>query len=174
MFKLLISYMTPKRHGEEGGISSFSAIRAATLFATQLTLSLEEAPGLCVSIYESLAFKTTKFFLLTNLRDSHFLFVVNGWLVCETYVSASSRTAYDCQPISCTLPQFKACYKPKKSGRYYVRNYQKPLDVRTMQSFQVRSVENVAFAYAGSLPRYISTNSPPDAICELGITVACA
>ncbi|MBW0478384.1 hypothetical protein O181_018099 [Austropuccinia psidii MF-1] len=91
---------------------------------------------------------------------------------CETYVSARSRTGYDCEPISCTLPQFKACYKPKKSGKYYVRNYQKPLDVSTMQSFQVRSVRNLAFAYAGSLPRHISTNSPPDAICELGITIA--
>ncbi|MBW0475023.1 hypothetical protein O181_014738 [Austropuccinia psidii MF-1] len=91
---------------------------------------------------------------------------------CETWESAQSRSRYDCDPTSCTLPHFKACYKPQKSGSYYVRNYQKPLHVETMHSFQVRSVQNVAFAYAGSLPEYIMPGSPPDAICELGPTAA--
>ncbi|MBW0486121.1 hypothetical protein O181_025836 [Austropuccinia psidii MF-1] len=172
MFRLLISHITPYRHGEDGGISSFSAVRAATLFATQPTLSLNQTRTLCVSIYKSLAFTTTNFFLLASMRESDLLFAVDAWLVCETYFSANSRIGYDCEPTSCTLPQFKACYKPQKSGKYYVRNYQKPLHVDTMHSFQVRSVQNVAFAYDGPLPHHIYSNSVPDAICELGKNVA--
>ncbi|MBW0536783.1 hypothetical protein O181_076498 [Austropuccinia psidii MF-1] len=145
----------------------FSAFRAGPLFATQLTLSLDQAVRVCVSIYESLGFKTTNFFPLTSRRDSHFLFVVDALLDCETWESAHSRIGYDCETTSCNPPQFKACYEPKKSGKYYVRNSQKPLHVETMKSFKVRSVRNVAFAYAGSLPRYFDPNSAPDAICEL-------
>ncbi|MBW0506892.1 hypothetical protein O181_046607 [Austropuccinia psidii MF-1] len=91
---------------------------------------------------------------------------------CETYDSANSRIGHDCKPSSCHPPQFKACYKPQKSGKFYVRNYQKPLHVETMHSFQVRSVQNVAFAYAGSFPEYVSPSSAPDAICELGAKLA--
>ncbi|MBW0562646.1 hypothetical protein O181_102361 [Austropuccinia psidii MF-1] len=150
----------------------FSALRAGPIFVTQPTLPLNQAVKLCVSIYESLAFKTTNFFLLASMRESDFLFVVNALLDCETYVSMNNRTPHYCDSSSCNPPRFKACYEPLQSGQYLVRNFQKRVDVQTMHSFRVYSVRNLAYAYAGSLPSDGYPPPLPQAICEVGAAVA--
>ncbi|MBW0544507.1 hypothetical protein O181_084222 [Austropuccinia psidii MF-1] len=150
----------------------FSAVRAGTLVATQLTLSLNQAVTLCVSIYESLAFKTTNFFLLASMRESDFLFAVNALLDCETYVSAQSRTPHYCKASSCNPPQLSGCHKPLKFGKHYVGFSHQPVRSQEMHSFQVDLIRNLVYTYAGCLPDNNHPISAPDAICYLGPNIA--